>query len=349
MRSKKQNRNKKSPDSDGGRRTYYSMNPKKKNRNNFTHKNKFRRTNKKTHKLRANYFNKQKDQRNKLNVSCGPGASRKNKKFTCLSDNHLLQLRDLWNKRHPDVKLYTSNPKKIWTLLNSHLASTCGRETCWLKQKFVEGKLDHLFKTVYAPVAPKTWHKNKNEWLTSTNILDVMKQYEDPNLYPCFEFMGPSPIDYDKQISHGECVWPELCNFSLEEQIKRGKTKIGIIFNTDPHDKDGEHWISMFINIKKKYIYFYDSVGTGMPENTKNFIDMVVEQGKNLKPPIHFEVGENRGIEHQKGNTECGMYSINFIINMLKDTLSPDDLREKRITDEEMTSSREVYFNKSLD
>ena len=34
--------------------------------------------------------------------------------------------------------------------------------------------------------------------------------------------------------------------------MKRGKTKIGIIFNTDPHDKPGQHWISMFINIKKK-------------------------------------------------------------------------------------------------
>ena len=37
--------------------------------------------------------------------------------------------------------------------------------------------------------------------------------------------------------------------------------KIGIIFNTDPHNKSGSHWISLFIDVKKKIICFFDSVG----------------------------------------------------------------------------------------
>ena len=44
-----------------------------------------------------------------------------------------------------------------------------------------------------------------------------MKQYE--NTYKCFEFIGPSPIDYDQHLSYGECVWEELCKFSLKENI----------------------------------------------------------------------------------------------------------------------------------
>ena len=51
-----------------------------------------------------------------------------------------------------------------------------------------------------------------------------MKQYEDA--FPFFEFIGPSPIDYDKHIAYGECVWEELCEFSLEAQIKEKKPKI---------------------------------------------------------------------------------------------------------------------------
>ena len=77
-----------------------------------------------------------------------------------------------------------------------------------------------------------------------------MKQYE--KTYKCFDFIGPSPIDYDKHVSYGECVWEELCEFSLNKQIKEGKTKIGIIFNLDPHHKPGSHWVAMFINTKKR-------------------------------------------------------------------------------------------------
>ena len=41
---------------------------------------------------------------------------------------------------------------------------------------------------------------------------------------------------------------------TVKEQIKNKKTKIVIIFNTDPHNKPGQHWISMFINIKTKIL-----------------------------------------------------------------------------------------------
>ena len=50
-----------------------------------------------------------------------------------------------------------------------------------------------------------------------------MKQYE--KVYPCFEFMGPSPIDFDKRKMYGECVWEELCHFNLEDQIKKKKKR----------------------------------------------------------------------------------------------------------------------------
>ena len=44
-------------------------------------------------------------------------------------------------------------------------------------------------------------------------------------------------------------------NFSLTNTIKKGKRLIGIIFNTDPHDKDGEHWICVFIHTKKASLF----------------------------------------------------------------------------------------------
>ena len=39
-----------------------------------------------------------------------------------------------------------------------------------------------------------------------------------------------NPDSHDKHIAYGECVWEELCEFSLTKSISEGKTKIGIVF-----------------------------------------------------------------------------------------------------------------------
>ena len=110
--------------------------------------------------------------------------------------------------------------------------------------------------------------------------MDVMKQYE--NTYKCFEFIGPSPIDYDEHLAYGECVWEELCKFSLQDNIKRKKTKIGIIFNLDNHNQEGSHWVALFINIKKKEIYYLDSYGEKIPKQIKKFANKVITQANAL-------------------------------------------------------------------
>ena len=62
--------------------------------------------------------------------------------------------------------------------------------------------------------------------------MKVMRQYE--HTFKNFIFIGPSPIDYDTRKLFGTCVWEELCNFNLNEYIKKKKDKIGIIFNLSP-------------------------------------------------------------------------------------------------------------------
>jgi hypothetical protein len=183
-------------------------------------------------KRRGNRHNKKssKDKQNKdkqskpkeisfKNLQCSPNPDpEKTKDYTCLDDQTLLKLKDLWNARHPDVKIESKLPKEIWIQLKEYLKSICNKESCWLKQNFVEGKLDTELRDSFAPKSPADWKKNPNEWLSSVDILDVMKQYE--KAYKCFDFIGPTPIDFDTRKMYGECVWEELCNFNLAEQIK---------------------------------------------------------------------------------------------------------------------------------
>ena len=291
-------------------------------------------------------YNKTKKKIALQKVNCSPKPKGEMNEFSCYTNKSLYKLRDLWNARHPDVKIKTSSPKEIHLLISEKLSGVCNKESCWLKQKDKFGILESDLADSFAPESPNEWKKNPNEWLSSVDIMDVMKQYE--SAYKCFDFIGPSPIDFDTKKLYGDCVWDELCNFSVEQQIKNGKTKIGIIFNTDPHNKPGQHWISMFINIKKKQIFFFDSTGDSPSPEIMKLVERIKKQGLELDKKIIFKYNSNEGVEHQYGNTECGVYSLFFIVHMLEDKLTEHYLKTHILKDEYINKFRKIYFNESL-
>jgi hypothetical protein len=276
---------------------------------------------------------------------CSPYPKGNN--FSCFSNDDLYKLKDKWNNSNPNSVIVVNDPKQIWLALKKNLSNVCDKESCWLKQGFVPSKESSaMLRDSFAPESPEDWERNPNEWLSSVDIVNVMKQYE--KAFKCFEFLGPSPIDFNAKESYGECVWEELCHFNLEEQLRKGKTKIGIIFNLDKHDEPGSHWVSLFINIKKSQIVFFDSAGEKIPARIKKFVNTVTSQGKKLVEPIKFTFDQNHPIEHQYGNTECGVYSIYFIVHMLKDRTNAQYLKTHILPDKFMENFRHIYFNQKL-
>ena len=136
-------------------------------------------------------------------------------------------------------------------------------------------------------------------------------------------------------------MWKELCKFSLVDYKKRGINKIGIIFNLDPHYKEGSHWVGVFVNIKEKHIYYFDSYGDKIPRRIMKLVRTIRKQARNLGENYKFSENTRR---HQYLSTECGMYSLYFIIQMLKG--KPIEFFNKRITDKYMRKLRNIYFNK---
>jgi hypothetical protein len=104
----------------------------------------------------------------------------------------------------------------------------------------------------------------------------------------------------------------------------------------------------MFINIKKKQILFFDSTGDKPPNELMVFVNRIKSQGINLKNKIKFKFDSNEGIEHQYGNTECGVYSIFFIVHMLEDKMTGHYLKTHILKDEYIEKFRHIYFNNSL-
>ena len=271
-----------------------------------------------------------------IKLNCSP--ENKGNEFTCYTDDDLKQLKQMWYARHPDKPIQTNDSKKIWLMLKNYYRNICNKESCWIKQMTNGTKMEKELLDSFAPKSPNEWKKNPNEWLSSIDILEVMNQYEKK--YKCFEFIGPSPIDYDTHKVNGDCVWEELCNFNLANQIKKNKTKIGIIFNTDPHYKGGSHWISLFINIKKESIFFFDSAGNKIPKQVMKFVNNIIEQGKHMHKKFTFD--QNYPVEHQYGNTECGVYSLFFLIHMLEDKITSHYLKTHILKDDYIEKFRKI-------
>ena len=279
-------------------------------------------------------------------LRCSPSIGGNSDKYTCYTLEDLTKLKKSWNIRHDDDLILSSEPKQIWNSLKERLNNVCNKESCWLRQNFVSSRLGNELLNSFAPQQPVSWKKNPYEWLTTTDIQKVMKQYEDA--YDDFEFIGPSPIDYDTNVNNA-CVWPELCDFNIEEKILNGKKNIGIIFNLDTYNEPGSHWVALYISLNTHEIYYFDSTKIykrEIPKHILKFVDSLnsdAESNFNFK----FDFVYNNKIEHQKQNTECGIYCIYFITQILTNKKIWKDFIDSRIPDAEMKKFRNIFFNKN--
>lgn len=268
---------------------------------------------------------------------------------SCYTPDILLRIRDMYNNNNPNNKIDGDDLHYIHTQLKQRITA-CNSEDCWLNQlsdkdrKYLDGR-------VFAPSKPKMWKKNPNMWLSNYDILDVISQYE--TAYKHFKFIGPTPIDFDTRLpeDNGKCVWNDLCGFSIKKHMDAGITKIGIIFNLDRHDQSGSHWVSMFIDIVSQTIFYFDSAANETPPEIKAFVLRVKALGKEIHPMKTFSYIENYPNSHQNGNTECGMYSLFFLITMLVQNNKMSDRRKRslfksgKISDKKVEQFRSIYYN----
>ena len=194
---------------------------KKKMKNKTFKKNKKRYHH--TRKTRNKYGGSDKIIKSKK-INCSPKSKDQLNDYSCYTNKSLIELRDHWNARHPDVNIETNSPKEIHSKLSEYLKDVCNNEACWLKQKGVFGQLESELADSFAPDSPSEWKKNPNEWLSSVDIMKVMKQYE--KAYKCFDFMGPTPINFDTKKLYGECVWEELVNLTLKNLLRKVKQRL---------------------------------------------------------------------------------------------------------------------------
>lgn len=262
------------------------------------------------------------------NKYCSPyGNMNQVKKGSCFSPDAVLKLVEGYNAKYPQDRipiemdsstvLSKMKSREMMNMLKEKMnqKATCQDDVCWIDSLILKPSDKTKYKKLlYRPKKPTDWNSNPKTWLNSLDIQNVLNQYE--KTHPEFRFIGPSPMDFDTRYNDKNCVCNRLCNLSLQDEYEKGIRKIGIVFNEDKSNQDGSHWVAFFVDLEDRFLFYYDSVGNEMLSGIKRFKKKVLKQGNELFSPKKMKFYQNH-FSHQKQNTECGMYSIYFIISML--------------------------------
>ncbi len=240
-----------------------------------------------------------------------------------LDDEQVERLRTVYNKEHSkETPIEKGDSEQVWDSLQSRLRAKCktGRAECIVAS---------LLKR---PKAPSDWALNRYEWLSSDDIDAIEKNYQE--VFSDYFYVGTVPIDFDLKNETRQCLVSALCAMKLPELYKKGKQRIGIVINTDPHDGPGQHWVAVFCDIRPELEYprftYFDSYAMHPEPEIRKLMKRWKEQWDATgihKKPMKLTYNKTR---HQYKDSECGMYCLYFhyacLMNLPMDTRMPDDV-----------------------
>lgn len=294
------------------------------------------------------------------------------------SKKSLIELIKAWNKYKPDKIQYKESETviELSNKLNDKIKPLCDDKQfwCWpvaLQKIAKDDKTKQIMKMIsdyeLRPEMPKEWSKNPIEWLSNYDIEAVMKQYNDNKKYK-YAFLGVFPIDFSEEDKFGRCLYSHICNLNIRRYINKNINYIGLITNLDKHNQSGSHWTSTFIIIdpkNKSYgAHYYDSTAKQIPSYVVKFMENIRKQCNKIYPNNKFRITYNN-LQHQRKNTECGMFSmvyqirwLNYMLNHkqmkmnnpYEDSSIPDKIvTDSAITDDAMVMYRKYMFRPNFD
>lgn len=277
----------------------------------------------------------------KKNDACAPGLT--------FEDGHcarlpiIVELALAYNASNPSNKIQISHDAKssehklkryIVNQLEDRLKDVCSTHDCWCEQEFVEHMREdarkEYLKYTHRPISPQ----GRFTWLSNYDIDDALEQYAKK-----YNFMwgGAVPMDFAtlSTVKVNHLDYPQL--------ISRGKTKFGMVINLDDSHQPGSHWVAMFTDFKAGNVFYFDSYGIKPEKRVEMFMKKHEAIARKLGIAKKITVDYNK-TRHQYGGSECGVYSMLFVIRMAKG----GDFYEifgKPIPDEKVNKCRRVYFN----
>lgn len=251
-----------------------------------------------------------------------------NNPFTCYTLDELQVMAQAVNDSlGQEAVPVTGNKMNMWKALHQAFQPTCQTETCWIDQtdvmSYIKKSNGPIYKRITQDVFKPRGKRKPREWLSTADIERVMRQYE--RVFPYFKFLGCVPSDHFRL--HPDEV-PRL-------PVRKYDCS-ALIFNVDETHQSGSHWVTVFFHHDNKglSIEFFDSTGNAPTRNIKRFMELPAFQDATYKQSY---------AKHQKGNSECGVYAMYYILQRVVGR-TMKDINRRRITDKEMNEYREVFF-----
>jgi hypothetical protein len=221
-------------------------------------------------------------------------------------------LRKVFNKENPSTKpIRSGEPALVWKQIQNKLHAKCDKSTECM-----------ILSLMSKPKAPSSWKTNPEEWLSSTDIDAVEKQYT--KVFSEYYYVGTVPIDFDKKSKMGTCLVNSLCSLDIKALYNKGYRQIGIVFNTDKSTGPGEHWIALFCDIRPELefprITYFDSYADKPEKEVSQLMKRWSETWDSThihSKPMQVTYNKTR---HQYENSECGMYCLYFHLCCLTGT-----------------------------
>ena len=209
------------------------------------------------------------------------------------------------------------------------------------------------------PIGPASGRR----WLSNIDIAAVMRPmehyYADIGVGPRLKWFGP----YTRDFAELKC---DIADTSIEQLVADKYTHIATIVNYDSSRTSGSHWVAIVVVIPRNFIlsgnkdtaakiYFWDSTGYELPPDPSEYekgvkkgdnpiLRYLLKTAKELKS-LGLDVATfGNKMQHQRKNTECGVYCILFVNAMLKGMDFEDFVARGDLGDDEVQRLRSVLF-----
>lgn len=226
------------------------------------------------------------------------------------------------NKKYKKNIIIKKNDNKVKLYDKLLKALNCNGDVCISNYK-------HIFDEIQFEIILKPkLGAGKDGPISNHDINKIMIQLESK--YNDFKYLGTVPLNFTSLFRD------EYMNIDWDK-YKRQKKCVGMVINTDPLPKPGQHWISLFIDCRESVckIYFFDSLGKLPPKEIVKYIQYIK---KNINGKIEYKVNKKK---HQRKGNDCGIYSIYFIQKMIE---KDDKLFKTYIYEDKMNKERLNYY-----
>ena len=230
---------------------------------------------------------------------------------------------------------HSNDPKTI--LLKTKEKLNCDSESCVINKdefKNIHGNIKDLKERDFKPSGP--WEND--DWLSNFNIDEVLEQWA--KTYPNFLHIPFQMRDFAEKRT-------EMHTIDLNSEYQKGMKSFGVVINTDYSTGSGIHWFAIFGDFSNKNnvtIEYFNSSGSLPLAEIQDWLykTKLELEAHGMKVKIIIVTR----IEHQKSNSECGVFSLWYIYSRLNKVPYSYFDKQGAITDDMMYQFRNHLYRK---